>query len=102
MKPQDFARRHVREREPANLLLVGRQLDRTTFEVEAPGLKGIESREAEAPGDWCPLRRGLKDEVWKRNQRRCHREQPQPQDVADAVRRHQQEVGRVNKIVWIE
>ena len=33
----------------------------------------------------CPLRCGLKDEIADRNQRRGHREQPQPQNVADAV-----------------
>ena len=61
---------------------VGRELDRTTFEVETPGLEGIDSSEDDAPADRCPLRCGLKDEVWERNQRRGHREQPQPADAA--------------------
>jgi hypothetical protein len=36
------------------------------------------------------------------NHRRGHREQAQPKDVADAVRHQQQDVGRMNEIVWIE
>ena len=92
----------MREREPANLLLVGRQLDRTAFEGQTPGLKAIDSGEDDTPGDRCPLGCRLKDEVGERNQRRGHREQPQPQNVADTVRHQQQDVGRVNEIVWID
>ena len=53
-KLQDLARRQFRKREPADFLLLGRQPDRTTFEKEAPGLKEIESCEAEAARRWVP------------------------------------------------
>ena len=82
---QHFPRCQIPEDEPANVLLFGRQFDRTTFDEKTPWLEEIDRRKEGTPTEWRPQRCWLKEELRHCNQRGDQGEQPQPRNVTIAV-----------------
>jgi hypothetical protein len=65
-------------------------------------LKEIDRSEDSAPRNWWPQHCGLEHIERDAKQGSCHREQAQPQNVANAVRDQQKDVSGVNEIIWSE
>ena len=99
---QDLLGRQIPEDQPANLLLLRRQPDRTAFDEQTPRLKGVDSGKQDAPSKRRPQRRRLQQKIGDCRERGCHREKAKPQNVPNAVRPQQQDVGGVNEIIRIE